>query len=131
MIDVESKIFTIIYNNLKKDFPKLYITGEPISIPPEFPCASIYEADNYTYEKTQDSGCNENHTHVMYEVYVYSNKKNGRKTECKEIFNAIDKILTSKGFARKSKIPINDGNIYRLVGRFTAVISKNNIIYRR
>ncbi len=131
MIDIENEVYTVVYDMLKAKYPKLYITGDPVSIPPEFPCASIYEADNYTYEKSQDSSCNENHANVMYEVYVFSNKKTGRKTECKNIFDDINKVLSSLGFIRKSKTPINDGNVFRLVGRFTAVVSKNNIIYRR
>lgn len=133
MIDIENAVYTKVYDTLKKVFPDLYITADPVAIPSEYPCASIYEADSYSYDKTQDSASNENHVNVMYEVYVFSNKTSGRKTECKNIFKVADEVLLAMGFTRTSKTPILDpnGKDYRLVGRYTAVVSKNKEIYRR
>lgn len=133
MIDIENAVYTEVHNALKAAFPALTVTGDPVAAPSEFPCASIYEADNYSYEKTQDSGSNENHASVMYEVYVFSNKKSGHKTECKNIFQVADNVLLSLGFTRKSRTPINDigGGVYCLIGRYVAVVSKEKTIYRR
>jgi len=133
MIDIENAVYTKVFDALRKVFPTLYITADPIAIPSEYPCASIYEADNYSYDKTQDSNSNENHVNVMYELYVFSNKATGRKTECKNIFKVADDVLLKTGFTRISKTPIldSDGKDYRLVGRYSAVVSKNKEIYRR
>lgn len=133
MIDIENAVYTKVYNALITAFPTLSVTGDPVAAPSEFPCASVYEADNYSYEKTQDSGSNENHASVMYEVYVFSNKASGHKTECKNIFQVADEVLLSLGFTRKSRTPINDigGGVYCLVGRYSAVVSQLQIIYRR
>lgn len=133
MIDIENAVYTKVYNALKAEFPTLAVTGDPVAAPSEFPCASIYEADNYSYAKTQDSSSNENHAGILYEVYVFSNKKSGHKTECKNIFKVADDVLLGLGFTRKSRTPINDigGGVYCLIGRYTAVVSEEKIIYRR
>ncbi|MCX4312853.1 hypothetical protein [Anaerocaecibacter muris] len=133
MIDIENAVYTKVYNALKAEFPSLTVTGDPVAAPSEFPCASIYEADNYSYEKTQDSGGNENHARVMYEVYVFSNKKSGHKTECKNIFKVADDVLLSLGFTRKSRTPVNDvgSGVYCLIGRYAAVVSTEKKLYRR
>ena len=133
MIDVENEVFDKIYECLIAKFPQINVTSDYVAMPQEFPCASIYEADNFTYEKSQDSASNENHVRVMYEVYVFSNKKSGRKTECKSIFEVIDEKMLRMGFTRiiKKPLPQDDGESYRLIGRYEAVISKNKQIYRR
>lgn len=133
MIDIENTVYTKVYNALKSKYPDLFITSDPVAVPPECPCASIYEADNYTYGKSQDSGSNENHANLLYEVYVFSNKKTGHKTECKNIFSVADEVLIQTGFTRISRTPINDigGGVYCLIGRYTAVVSKDKTIYRR
>lgn len=133
MIDIENAVYTKCYDALKKRYPKLFIASEPVAMPPECPCVSIYEADNYTYDKSQDSGSNENHANLLYEVYVFSNKKNGHKTECKNIFSVVDDVLIRSGFTRISRTPINgiEGGVYCLIGRYTAVVSKDKTIYRR
>lgn len=132
MIDCENEVFDIVYSALSAKFPKIEVTSEPNLSPAKFPCASIYEADNSVYSKTQDSGSNENHVKVMFEVYVFSNKKTGRKTECKNIFNVIDEKMLSIGFTRTTKQPLQPtDNIYQMIGRYEAVVSKNKTIYRR
>ena len=75
-----------------------------------------------------------NHARLMYEVNVYSNKQIGKKSECKAIFKVIDDEFATMGFTRILKEPISnleDATIYRLAGRYTAVVSKNKEIYRR
>lgn len=132
MIDCENEVFDKVYTALIASFPKINVTSEPNLSPASFPCASIYEADNQVYNKTQDSGSNENHVKVMFEVYVFSNKKSGRKTECKNIFNVIDETLLFMGFTRTTKQPLEPtDNIYQIIGRYEAVISKNKTVFRR
>lgn len=133
MIDVENEIFTKIATELRNQFSGINIYGEEVRTPSLFPCVSIVEADNYTVKSTQDSGNNENHANLMYEVNVYSNKTSGKKSECKEIIFVIDEILLGLGFTRTMKNPISmdDATVYRMVTRYTAIVSKNQTIYRR
>lgn len=133
MIDVENEIFTKVATELRTRFPKVNVYGEDVRSPSSFPCVSIVEADNYTVKRTQDSGSNENHANLLYEVNVYSNKTSGKKTECKEIIAVIDNILLGLGFTRTMKNPVSmdDATIYRMVTRYTAIVSTNQTIYRR
>ena len=128
MIDVENEIFTKVATELRTQFPKVNVYSEDVRSPSSFPCVSIVEADNYTV-----SGSNENHANLMYEVNVYSNKTSGKKTECKEIIAIIDDILLGLGFTRTMKNPVSmdDATIYRMVTRYTAIVSTNQTIYRR
>ena len=85
MIDVENEIIDKIAIELHSQFPGIDVFGEDVRSPSSFPCVSVVEADNYTLRKTQDSGSNENHAVLMYEVNV-SRINNRKKTECKAIF---------------------------------------------
>jgi hypothetical protein len=71
---------------------------------------------------------------VTYEVNVYSNKQTGKKTECKNIAAVVDEILLAMNFTRSMLEPVPnmaDATIYRMTGRYTAVISKDKKLYRR
>lgn len=133
MIDIENEVFTKVASELRSQFTGINVYGEDVRSPSQFPCVSIVEADNYTVKSTQDSGSNENHANLMYEVNVYSNKTSGKKTECKEILSAIDDILLGLGFTRTMKNPVSmdDATIYRMITRYTAIVSTNQTIYRR
>ena len=134
MINVESQIFNIIANAVRTAYPGAYIVGEYVKAPPRFPCVSIIEQDNAVYDKTQTSGNLENHASVMYEINVYSNKKSGKKSECKSIVSLIDNEFATLGLSRTMLQPIpnvEDATIYRIVGRYQGVVSKDGKIYRR
>ena len=100
MIDIETEVFSIVSAEVRKKYPKIYMTGEYVKSPPSFPCVSLIETDNQVYRNTRDSGCIENHAQVLYEVNVYSNKTSGKKTECKAIIALIDSKMEALGFTR-------------------------------
>ena len=134
MIDCENEIFNEIAIAARTEFPTLTMTGEYIKTPSSFPFCSLVEMDNYAYEETRTSSNVENHSVVMYELDVYSNKKVGKKSECKAIARFIDERLALLGFTRVMLQPIpnmDDATIYRLKGRYRAVISKDKKIYWR
>ena len=134
MINVENIVFDRVVTRVREVFPDIYMTGEYVKAPPSFPAASLVEMDNSTRVETIDSGSNENHANVMYEVNVYSNKACGKKTECKEIIALIDEEMLSMGFARSTLTPVpneNDSTIYRMVGRYRAAVSADHKIFRR
>lgn len=133
MIDLEAEIFTQAAKALRVKFLGINVTGEIVAAPADFPHVSIVETDNSVYERTQDSGSMENHAALLYEVNVYSNKKTGKKTECKAIFAELDRVFSELGFTRMMLNPIQnaDPGIYRMISRYRAVVSKEKIIYRR
>lgn len=134
MIDIENEVFNSVATEVRAKYPGVYMVGEYVKTPPKFPCVSLVEMDNQSYQRTEDSGSSENHISVMYEVNIYSNKTVGKKMECKAIAALIDERMLALGFARTMLQPIpnlDDATIYRMVGRYSAVISKNKDIYRR
>lgn len=134
MIDVENEIYSIVSKAVRSKYPKIYMAGEYIKVPPSFPCVSLIEADNQVYRNTRTTDSNENHVQVIYEVDVYSNKKTGRKSECKTILALIDTLMINLGFTRTILTPVpneEDATVYRMVARYRAIVSKEKIIYRR
>lgn len=134
MIDIENEVFDRVATRVREQFPDIFMAGEYVNSPSSFPAVSLVEMDNSVRESTIDSGSNENHANVMYEVNVYSNKTVGKKTECKSIIALIDKEMTDMGFVRSTLTPVPneyDSTIYRMVGRYRAVVSTDNKIFRR
>ena len=134
MINVENDVFDIVSTKVREVYPKIYMSGEYVKSPPSFPATSLVEMDNTIYTSTQTSSDNENHATLMYEVNTYSNKVRGKKSECKAIMALIDEEMTSLGFTRTMLQPIpnmDDATIYRMIARYTAVVSKDKTIYRR
>jgi len=134
VIDFENEVFGRIANKLREEFDSISIYGEPVGSPATFPAVIVVERGNSAYQRTQDSGSLENHASLMYEVAVYSNKRIGKKSECKAIFAVIDEEFQKLGFTRTMKEPVPnllDSAIYRIVGRYEAVVSATGIIYRR
>ena len=133
MIDIENEIFNEVSKKVREKFPDIYMTGEYVKSPSSFPCASLIEVDNSTFSDTMTTS-GESHAVLMYELNVYSNKTKGKKAECKEIVALIDEILMGLNFTRIMLEPVpnqNDATIYRMFGRYRAVVSKNNSIFRR
>lgn len=134
MIDIEREVFDTVSKKVREEYSNIYLTGEYVKSPPSFPAGSIVEMDNTTYNLTQTGSESENHASVMYEVNVYSNKRVGKKTECKKIMALIDKEMVSLGFSRVMLQPIpnmDDATIYRMTARYKAIVSKEKIIFRR
>ena len=134
MIDIENVVFDTVAKVLRAEYSDIYVVGEYVKAPPKFPCVSLVEMDNQTYQQTEDSGNVENHASVMYEVNIFSNKTIGKKMECRAIATLIDEQMLALGFARTMLQPIpnlDDATIYRMVGRYSAVISKDKMIFRR
>lgn len=134
MIDIENTVFDTVATVVRAKYSDIHMVGEYVKTPPKFPSVSLVEMDNKGYERTEDSGSLENHVSVMYEVNIYSNKKVGKKSECKAIAALIDEQMLALGFVRTMLQPIpnlDDATIYRMVGRYSAIISKDEVIYRR
>ena len=134
MIDIENEVFDRVVTRVREQFPDIFMAGEYVNSPSSFPAVSLVEMDNSVRESTIDSGSNENHANVMYEVNVYSNKTTGKKSECKAIIALIDTEMTALGFVRSTLTPVPneyDSTIYRMVGRYRAAVSTNHKIYRR
>lgn len=133
MIDVENLIYTPIAEALRAKFPGITVSGQYVPAPSSFPFVSIVEQDNYTSIEYLDSGERESIATLMYEVTVYSDKANGKKTVCRRIMKFIDDLLYAKNFRRLSLSPVpnlENGTIYRLVARYR-VETDGTQLYRK
>ena len=134
MIDVENEIFSEVSTVVRAAYPDIFMTGEYVKSPSSFPCVSLVEISNAVYRNSSTTSVEENHAAVTYEVNVYSNKSKGKKAQCREIMNVIDTRLAEIGFTRMMLEPVpnmEDATIYRMLGRYRAVVGEDHTIYRR
>lgn len=137
MIDIENQLFNVLAAALRAEFQSIYVTGEYVRSPASFPAVSIEEKNNTVWRNGRDSTTIENFAEVMYEVNIYSNKTTGKKSECKAIASKLDETFAGLGFTRVLLNPIpnqSDATIYRIVGRYRAIIAKDGndfTVYKR
>ena len=126
MIDIESIVFDTVYKAVKSKFPKAEVKSVYVESAAESPCVCVVEDDNRTFQKTLDGSLNEHHAELLYTVTVYSNKKNGKKEEARAIAKVIDEAMQGMKFTRimLNQIPNIDQRIYRIVGRYRAIVSE-------
>lgn len=125
MIDVENVIFDKASKLLETKFTGITVESTYNPTPSSFPFVSIEEQDNFVYDRTSTLDELENHCEVMYQVDVYSNRKDTAKSEAKKIANYIDEVFNGLKFTRivKAYTPNVDRSIFRITMRYTAVIS--------
>lgn len=131
MIDCENEVYTRIARILRDKFPGINIAGEYVNAPSSFPHVSITQSDNSVVSE-QMTGSAEM-AQVMFEINIYSNKADGRKTECKAIAKVIDDVMFRMNFKRMALTPIpnmEDATIYRIVARYRAM-TDGKYFYRR
>lgn len=134
MIDIETEVFNSVAIKVRAAYPKVYMVGEYVKTPSSFPCVSLVEVDNQVWKNSRSSTETENHAQVMYEVQVFTNDTKGKKSKCREIIGVVDDALKHLGFTRTLLNPIpneEDATIYRMVGRYRALVGKDSTIYRR
>ena len=132
MIDIENEVYTKVSTAVKAVHSDVKTASVTILSPSELPFLCIEETDNFCYTESQTNDL-ENHCVVTYELNVFSNKASGKKSQCKEILKTADEEMKSLGFSRitSTAIVLDDATKYRLFARYQAVVSKDQVIYRR
>lgn len=133
MIDIESRVFQKCAEAFRAVYDG-YISGEYVPQPPKFPAVSVVEMDNSVYQRGSDSRAVDNFSDVMYQVDVYTNLNTGKKVQAKAIIALIDEVFSGLGFTRTFLNPVQnmaEPTIYRMTARYRAVVSTDNVIYRR
>lgn len=123
MIDIENKILDTVFTAVRTIYTTAQCYGEYVAVPAAFPCVCLYEANNTTYKKSQDTTLLEHQSNLMYECNVYSDKANGKKAEARAIADLIDKTMQGMKFTRTfyQPLPNLDRTIYRITLRWEAV----------
>lgn len=132
MMDCENEVYTRVAAVLREEFPGINIAGEYVKSPASFPHVCMTQSDTSVLSDRLDSGENETAV-VTFEINIYSNKTPGKKTECKAIAKAMDKVLFSMNFRRMSMTPVpnmEDATIYRITARYRAA-TDGKFFYRR
>lgn len=131
MIDCENEVYTRIARVLREKFPGINITGEYVKAPSSFPHVSITQSDNSAVSEKMTGSAEM--AQVMFEINVYSNRTDGKKTECKTIAKVIDEVFFGMNFKRLAFTPVpnlEDATIYRIVARYRAM-TDGQYFYRR
>ena len=102
------------------------------NVPSKYPFVSFEEIDNSVYEQGSDCCEIENFVNVDYEINIYTQNPQ-KKSKGDGIAQVVDTLMKSKGFVRRTKNTFQDTNetTYRIVMRYSGVVSKDHIIYRR
>lgn len=133
MIDPENEVYDRLATMLEDKFPGIDVASEYVKTPSSFPHVSVVCNDNSVSTKTQTSGSAEVSVVVMFQVDVYSNKREGKKSECKEIAGFISDALYQMNFTRLAFTPVpnmENATIYRITARYRAETDGKNF-YRR
>lgn len=133
MINIENQIFTDVLNAVVAVYPDADVTGVYVPSPSSFPAVYITMIDDAAYQPTADSGDLENHAEITFDVDVYSNAA-AKKAECYDVMSIVDGVFSQLNFTRTTLYPVPnlaDATIYRLKARYSAIVGKNEIIYRR
>lgn len=133
MIDIENNLYTSLTDLLTIEFPKINYSSTFVNCPTSYPFVSIEEIDNYTNSKTDDSSGIEKFGNIVYEINVYTKENIKKKSSGKQIAKIIDNYMLNLGFERLSKTPMQGENesVYRIILRYSAIVSNKNEIFRR
>lgn len=134
MINVENAVFDRVATAFDTAYPHGSRYSEDNSAPARFPCLTLIEIDNYTYEQSLTAAKHEHDAWLTYELNIYCDKGTGRaKAESKEILTLADGIMQGLGFVRITSGPVSnaDSQIYRVAARYRGVISEEYRIYRK
>lgn len=143
MIDIEYKIFKIVYDAVQAYDSSIYVTSEYAIAPPSFPAVYVEQIDSYDPPEYRISSRAELYAAMAFNVEVYSNKPSGKKAEAKSIFTVIDNALRTAGLRRttsnyvdltdnrNSSVSNRNQSIIRLLGRYECLADTGGNIYAR
>lgn len=132
MINVFNEIYTELVATLTAYDTKIKSSSVYVNMPSEYPFVSLEEISDRVYERGMDDTEIENFDEKDFEINIYT-QGNLKKSEGDNIANVVDSLFKSLGFVRQSKTPLQDTNetIYRIVMRYSGIVSKDHIVYRR
>lgn len=143
MIDIEYKIFKIVYDAVQAYDSSIYVTSEYAIAPPSFPAVYVEQIDSFTPPEYRISSHEELYAAFTFNVEVYSNKPDGKKQEAKNILTVIDDALRIAGLRRttsnyvdltdnrNSSVSNRNQSIIRLLGRYECLADSGGNIYSR
>ena len=136
MIDIENRVFTMVYNAIMDSpYSNAYVDSEIANVPPRFPAVYVIQTDSFEPRNARSSSRVELFNHVTFDIEVYSNKASGKKSEAKAIMKIIDDVMRFDGFRRTDLNFVdltettNNTVVARLLSRYTAEVDSTGRIY--
>ena len=132
MINIFNELFTDLKTALIEHDSNIKTSSVYTNTPSQYPFVSMEEIDNSVYELTSDCCEIENHASIDFEINVYTESPN-KKSKADKIVNVVDTLFKNKNFVRMSKniFESNDETKYRVILRYSGIVSKEHIVYRR
>ena len=96
MIDKSNEIFNIVATDLRAAVPEIKVIGEFVYSPTVFPTVTIDEISNIPVYL--DSASQSKYAQVVYRVQVFSNKRDGKRAEARDIYKKVDDLMQQMGF---------------------------------
>ncbi len=127
MIDKEKEVFETVAEGLRGKYKGIFVIGAEISdTPPKFPAVSLVQTNNAVKTEYATFFSLENVVGEDYKAEVYSNLREGKEAQTKEIVSTISDLMMDLGYERTfcEPIPNGDSSISRRMARFR----KNNVI---
>lgn len=131
MVDIENQVISKLIDTLGAEHPGVEVKADYIDETISLPAVALIDlgiqSDRFTLNNEEYS------TRVSYQIDTYTQGVNKRQ-DAKAIAHSIDKAMLGMGFYREELRPIeNFGNpqVYRMVGRYYAIVDKHYNIHRR
>ena len=124
MITIENIVVDEIITALATAYPSATVGSEYTRTTARFPYVQVVEMDNSVLESASTLSTIEVMATLTYEIQIFSNKKSGRKAECKALAAIVDDVMESLGFYRimlNQVLNYEDATVYRMVGRWRKI----------
>lgn len=126
--DIENMVFDDVASVLRATFDGIAVYGEYVETSNVFPSASLYEIGEY--EVSQNLSGESTHFAITLQLDVYSNRKSGKKSECKAIARKAQEVIESYGFHETMFQPtpnLYDATIYRITARYERTFAEGDL----
>lgn len=134
MIDFENQILTKVAAAIRAVSPTVSVKGEFAGMPAVFPAVTVAEIENVQVEHLIDSSHLDEYAGVTYRIQVFSNKKVGRKSEAKALFDKADDAMREMGFRRvtyATSPELYNSTIYQIGATYRGTISASGYVCAR
>ena len=127
MIDIENIVVNAVstaLDSIKTEYPNLNVQSMYVDAPSAFPCISVVEINNSTYQPSHTELLEE-HALITYDVNVYTNDPYLKQT-AKKIANIADTAMQNLKFTKtmSGQTPNIDRTIYRYTMRYEAIVQR-------
>jgi hypothetical protein len=132
MIDKSDEVFNRVMDYVMDKIPTLTyenFTSEEIDAPSVFPHIAIIQSESATDSSGQTDELVENRAMLTFDITVYSNLQNGKRSQCRVIMGHIDDYMHRMNFSRQTMafLPNMMNNSFaRMFSKYTVLADEDN-----